>query len=295
MDTSWVLLPNIVPNQVSKEIVGRGRQLETEVDYHAIYKRAIVEQDIEQSKEEIEEGIKKAQLAYEIATNSLFRDVSGYSFANYEKELKTDVDLEALKDFTERFLQHHRRQIQKKDGLIEFLTPDVLKGVGVEERYSKVTFDRKAAIDNPDLTFFALGHPFVDRMLKVCGDVSFGGYCAVRHIESRRVKPCTGFQLHFIIRERILREDHEEFLFTFCPVFVREDGSIDEVTTRVCLESYSHTSAKEYGDKPLDAGIRPDQAFAIAKAHLQKNIQNIWDWDEDVSLLNVAFVMIGRV
>jgi len=279
------------PEDIKSSMLG---QLETEVDYNAIYKRAIVEQDIEQSKEEIEEGIKKAQLAYEIATNSLFRDVSGYSFANYEKELKTDVDLEALKEFTERFLQHHRRQIQKKDGLIEFLTPDVLKGPGIEERYSKVTFDRKAAIDNPDLTFFALGHPLVDKMLKFCGDVGFSGYCAGRQIESGKVKPCTGFQFNFIVRERILREDHEEFLFSLCPVFVGEGGAIDDSTTRVCLDSYSRAPAKEWGYKPVSAGIQPDKAFEIARAHLQEKVKNIWDWDEDVSLLNLALVTVDQ-
>lgn len=42
-------------------------------------------------------------LAAEIVTLSLFKNVSGYSFASYERELKTDVDLEALKEFTEYF------------------------------------------------------------------------------------------------------------------------------------------------------------------------------------------------
>src|SRR5262245_39754826 len=206
------------PEDIKASMLG---QLETEVDYNAIYKRAIVEQDIEQSKEEIDEGIRKAQLAYEIATNSLFKDVSGYSFPSYERELKTDVDLEALKEFTERFLQHHHRQVQKKDGLMEFLTPDILRGPGIEDRYSKVTFDRKAAIDNPALTFFALGHPFVDKMLKSCGDVSFGGYCALKSVENRGLEPCKGLHFNFVVRSRIQREDNEEFLFSLHPVFVR--------------------------------------------------------------------------
>ncbi len=270
-------------------------QLETEVDYNAIYKRAIVEQDIEQSKDEIDEGIKKAQLAYEIATNSLFKDVSGYSFPSYERELKTDVDLEALKEFTERFLQHHHRQVQKKDGLIEFLTPDILRGPGIEERYSKVTFDRKAAIDDPALTFFALGHPFVDKMLKSCGDVSFGGYCALRTIESRRVNPCKGFHFNFVIRTRIQREDNEEFLFSLHPVFVKEDKTIDEVTTRVSLDSYGGTPSEETCDRESHSNVRPDKAFEIAKAHLQEQVGgSIWDWDEDVSLLNLAGVVVRQ-
>jgi len=279
------------PEDIKASMLG---QLETEVDYNAIYKRAIVEQDIEQSKEEIEEGIKKAQLAYEIATNSLFKDVSGYSFPSFERELKTDVDLEALKEFTERFLQHHHRQVQNKDDFIEFLTPDILRGAGIEDRYSKVTFDRKAAIDNPALTFFALGHPFVDKMLKSCGDVSFGGYCALKRVESGRVKSCKGFHFNFVVRSRIQREDNEEFLFSLHPIFVREDKTIDEVTTRVSLDSYGHPASAEICERDLVSNIRADEVFEIARAHLQEQVgESIWDWDEDVSLLNLASVVVG--
>jgi hypothetical protein len=268
-------------------------QLESEVDYNAIYKRAIVEQDIDQSKEEIEEGIKKAQLAYEIATNSLFKDVSGYSFANYERELKADIDLEALREFTERFLQQHHRQVQKKDGLIEFLTPENLREPGIPERFSSVTFDRKAAIENSELQFFALGNPFVDKMLKACGDVSFGGYCVQREVRSRAARPCIGYQCNFVVRLRIQREDHEEFLFSLHPVFVREESSIDDRTARICLESYSSPFVKGMGDRGLATNLRPDKAFEIAKRHLQEKVKTIWDWEEDVSLLNLALVQIG--
>lgn len=277
------------PEDIKTAMLG---QLESEVDYNSIYKRAIVEQDIEQSKEEIEEGVKKAQLAYEIATNSLFRDVSGYSFANYEKELKADIDLEALRELTERFLQHHRRQFQKKDGLFEFLTPEDLRGPGIDERFTKVTFDRKTAIENPDLTFFALGHPFVDRMLKACGDVGFVGYCAQRYVRSQKVKPGAGYQFNFVVRQRIQREDHEEFLFSLHPVFVRRDGSLDDIAARVCLDSYNQTSPKPAEQEGLDGNLQPDKAFETASAHLRAKVKTIWDWDEDVSLLNLAFVQI---
>jgi superfamily II DNA/RNA helicase len=277
------------PEDIKSSMLG---QLESEVDYNAIYKRAIVEQDIEQSKEEIEEGVKKAQLAYEIATNSLFKDVSGYSFANYERELKADIDLEALREFTERFLQHHHRQLQKRDGLIEFLTPENLREPGIPERFSNVTFDRKAAIENSELVFFALGNPFVDKMLKVCGDVSFGGYCVERAVKNQKVKAGTGYQFNFIVRQRIQREDHEEFLFSLYPVFVRDDGAMDDLAARVCVDAYCQPLIKTSEQKGLDVDLRSDRAFEIASAHLQARVKTIWDWNEDVSLLNLALVQI---
>ncbi|MBI1995897.1 MAG: DEAD/DEAH box helicase [Deltaproteobacteria bacterium] len=273
------------PEDIKTTMLG---QLESEVDYNSIYKRAIVEQNIEQSKEEIEEGVKKAQLAYEIATNSLFRDVSGYSFANYERELKADIDLEALRELTERFLQHHHRQVQKKDGLVEFLTPEDLQGPGIDERFTKVTFDRKAAIENPDLTFFALGHPFVDSMLKACGDVSFGGYCTRRYVKNPKVSPRYGYTFNFIVRQRIHRDDHEEFLFALHPIFVGDDGTIDDIAARVCLESYGDSLNRE-----IQIHLGPDGAFEIAKGRLQKQVKTIWDWEEDVTLLNLALVAVG--
>ncbi|MPZ76760.1 MAG: DEAD/DEAH box helicase [Deltaproteobacteria bacterium] len=280
------------PEDIKASMLG---QLETEVDYNAIYKRAIVEQDIAQSKEEIEEGIKKARLAFEIATNSLFKDVSGYSFPSYERDLKTDVDLEALKDFTERFLQHHHRQVQKKDGLIEFLTPDILRGPGIEDRYSKVTFDRKAAIDNPPLTFLALGHPFVDRMLRFCGDVNFGGYCALKSIENPRVKACKGVHFNFVVRGRIQREDNEEFLFSLHPVFVRDDKTMDEKTAKASIDSYGYPPSEDICQREIHSNDGADRAFEIAKTYLQGQIgESIWDWDEDVSLLNLAAVVVEQ-
>ncbi|MGH7824805.1 MAG: DEAD/DEAH box helicase [Candidatus Binatia bacterium] len=270
------------PEDIKTTMLG---QLESEVDYNAIYKRAIVEQNIEQSKEEIEEGVKKAQVAYEIATNSLFRDVSGYSFVNYERDLKADIDLEALKELTERFLQHHHRQVQKKDGLYEFLTPEDLRAPGIDERFTKVTFDRKAAIDNPDLTFFALGHPFIDRMLKACGDVKFGGFCTRRYVKSQKVIVRSGYTFNFIVRQRIHRDDQEEFLFSLHPVFVTDDGTIDDVAAKVSLECYSIPLTSE-----LEVHFQPDAAFEIAKGRLETEVKAIWDWKEDVTLLNLALV-----
>jgi len=270
------------PEDIKTTMLG---QLESEVDYNSIYKRVIVEQDIEQSKEEIEEGVKKAQLAYEIATNSLFRDVSGYSFPNYERELKADIDLEALKELTEQFLQHHHRQVQKKDGLYEFLTPENLRGPGIDERFTKVTFDRKAAIDDPDLTFFALGHPFVDRMLKACGEVTFGGYCTKRYVKKTSVNARCGYAFNFIVRQRIHRDNHEDFLFSLHPVFVTDNSASDSVAAKASLESFSDPLNKDIHVRP-----KPNDAFEIAKVHLQKEVKTIWDWEEDVSLLNLAFV-----
>ena len=158
-------------------------QLETEIEPNEIYKRALVEGTLnKQSKEEIQEAVRRAQKAYDIATQSLFKDVSSYSFDSYQKALASPVSLKDLEDFTLKFLARERRQVQRKDGFYEFLTPEEMKGEGLDERYRMVTFDRATAIRISQAEFLALGHPFIDAMLRRVGDYSFGGHNAVRVI-----------------------------------------------------------------------------------------------------------------
>ena len=59
-----------------EEIMGTlNGQLESEIDPKEIYKRAMVEGNLnKQTQKEIDEAVKRAKRAYEIATQSLFRD-----------------------------------------------------------------------------------------------------------------------------------------------------------------------------------------------------------------------------
>ena len=71
--------------------------LENEIDPTKIYQRALVEGDLnKQTQKEIAEAVQRAKQAYEIATQSLFRDVSSYSFDNYRRELASDLTLNDL-------------------------------------------------------------------------------------------------------------------------------------------------------------------------------------------------------
>ena len=74
-----------------------------------------------QSKEEIRQAVERAQEAYQIATTSLFRDTSSYSFDSYQRELASPVGLKDLEEFTLKLLAKERRQVQRKDGFLEFL------------------------------------------------------------------------------------------------------------------------------------------------------------------------------
>ena len=269
-------------------------QLETEIDPDEIYKRALVEGTLnKQTKEEIQEAVRRAQQAYVIATQSLFKDVSSYSFDNYEKELASPVTLKDMEDFTLKYLARERRQVQRKDGFLEFLTPESLRETKLPERFRTVTFDRATAIRNSQVEFFAIGHPFVDAMLQQIGDYSFGGHTAVRVIEvpNRRLAEArAGYQFNFIVRNRVQREDGDEYLFSLYTVVISAEGKPDDELATVAASSYSKDDplppSANYLVSALD-DLRIDRAHQVARAEIERKAQ-FWDWDEDVELIGVA-------
>lgn len=269
-------------------------QLDAEIEPDEIYKRALVEGTLnKQTKEEIQEAVRRAQQAYFIATQSLFRDVSSYSFDKYQKELASPVGLRDLEDFTLKYLARERRQVQRRDGAYEFLTPESLLPRRLLERYKNVTFDRSVAIKDSQTQFFALGHPFVDAMLQQVGDYSFGGHTAVRVVEVPDLEPDgikVGFQFNFVVRSRVEREDGSEYLFDSYTVVVRADGAIDDELATWAASRYSKEGAlpaqAQRRLRDLD-GLPIDGAYQSAKKRLEGQVQ-LWDWDEDVDLIGAA-------
>jgi hypothetical protein len=105
------------PEEVKGTLNG---QLESEIDPSKIYQRVMVEGDLNpQTQREITEAVDRAKRAYEIATQSLFRDVSSYSFNTYQRELATELTLGELQHFTEKFLAKHRRQVNRRPPFLE--------------------------------------------------------------------------------------------------------------------------------------------------------------------------------
>jgi superfamily II DNA/RNA helicase len=259
-------------------------QLESEIDPARIYQRALVEGDLNrQTQKEIAEAVERARRAYEIATRSLFRDVSSYSFDNYRRELASDLTLDDLRAFAERFLAQHRRQLQRKEPFLEFLVPEVLRPAGLPERYRRATFDRELAIQRTDAEFLALGHPFVDAMLGHAGSYDFGGLTAVRHLREPKLAGRSGFLFAFVLRQRITREDGDECLFRFAPVFVNADDQIDPEALAAAVTGIS------IGTAPADRVPDPENAFQVARRHLEEQA-GVWDWSDDVEFLGLSWV-----
>jgi hypothetical protein len=214
----------------------------------------------------------------------LFRDVSSYSFDNYRRELATELTLFDLQRFTERFLTQHRRQFQTKGPFVEFIVPDVLKKFDLPERYREATFDRDLAIRRTDAQFMAIGHRFIDAVLSHVGSYDFGGLAAIRQINEPSLAGRSGFLFAFVLRKRVTREDGDECLFQFLPVFVSDGGQIDESALGPAVTKEAVGGAAT-GASPPD----PSAAFEVARRYLEAKLE-LWDWIEEMEFLGLSWV-----
>lgn len=291
-------LGKVTGEDAEELIASLNGQLEAEIAPDEIYKRALVEGTLnKQSKEEIRQAVERAQDAYQIATTSLFKDISSYSFDSYKRDIASPVGLKDLETFTLNFLTRERRQVQRKDGFLEFLTPEVLQKDGLPERYKSATFERATAIRNPQSEFLAIGHPFVDAMIRRIGEYDFGGHTATRFIKLLDSGPeciAAGFQFNFTVRRRVAREDGDEHLFDWHTVVVLCDGNVDERLAALAAKEYSLTgyeptpSVSAVLDRLTSAEL--ERASLSARAYLEQRTQ-LWDWDEEVDLIGVAKVV----
>jgi superfamily II DNA or RNA helicase len=282
-------LSRVTDEDVEEIVIAMYGEMENEIDYNEIYKKSLMEGDSKKSEEEIDRGIAKAKRAYELAAETLFKDVCSYSFDIYEKHLKTEFTLQDVESFTKKYLKLNRKKIKESDGIFSFTTPDHLCDKQVKERYENVTFDRKKAIVHPEFEFFAIGHPFIDKMIKLCGSVEFGGYVTGRVIHNKRFSGAKGIQFNYIVRYRIQRDEEQEFLFDMYTVFVDELYQINENLAYICQRYYSEND-NAFIDNRVDIDIK--KASEIAIDYLRKNIDIISDWEEDIELLNAAIVQI---
>jgi hypothetical protein len=145
--------------------------------------------------------------------------------------------------------------------------------------------DHQLAIRRSDADLLALGHPFIDAMLAYAGSYDFGGLTTVREIVAPEFGGRTGFLFAFVVRYRVAREDGDECLFEFAPVFVTADGKVDESVVRAAVECAASDS-REIAIVPPEA----DVAFRAARKHLEAKA-GLWDWEDDVEFLGMSWVV----
>lgn len=152
------------------------------------------------------------------------------------------------------------------------------------ERYREVTFDRELAIRNSVADFLAIGHPFVDAALSYVGSYDFGGLTAIRYINEPALAGRSGFLFVFILRQRVPRENGDECLFSFTPLFVNAKREIDDGAVWPAVSRSANEGSEISKSVP---GV--EAAFNRAQEHIRDK-HGIWDWIDDVEFLSLSWV-----
>jgi superfamily II DNA or RNA helicase len=264
-----------------------------DVSYDELYKKALRKGGLEWSKEQIDRGIEKAKNAWSLAYNSLFKyDISRFNPKSYQSEVRSLFNLEDLQEFVERFIRNNRREIRKdENGHLEFLTPEILKGFELKERYTKVTFSREEATrsTDPELEFVAFGHPLFEAILETCGSYDFGGNAVMRTVLSKKFKGLRGIQFNFIVRRIQMTPRGEETTFQIFPIFIDTNYSYSASASLEAIVEYSYLKPPEDSFEFVNA-IEADKCYLIAREQLQKLYGEQMPWEENLSLLNVAWL-----
>lgn len=257
------------------------------LDYEKIYRDGLAKGNLKPSKAVIDEGIKSAEMAYQMAYASLFsKDISPFNPERFKHEIQSPLTLNDVQDFVGDFVKRNGRNLtQTNDGTWEFLLPQCLKGTqGLEKRYTRVTFDRKEAIRHSELQFMALGHPFTDAAIQHCGSVEFGGYATSRKVIDPDLAGTKGIHFNFVVKVTCATADGEAIAFEFAPVFLDENGELNEDAAQSGLLKRSEPASTP----PWASGIDLDSSYQQAHRKVVDKFASAGVWDEDVVCLNAA-------
>jgi hypothetical protein len=258
------------------------------LDYERIYREGLARGNIKSSQKEIDEGIRKAEQAYQIAYSSLFsKDIAPFNPSRFKHEIQSPLTLADVEAFILEYVKREGRKVTKvNDGTIEFLLPEYFKAErGLKKRYSKVTFDRNYAIRHSEIDFMALGHPFTDAVIQRCGSVEFGGLSSFRIIKCPDFAGCSGVLFNFIVKITKATSDNESIFFELVPIFVEKNCVINDTAAKVALYCFSE-SKPEHQKIPLAEELYSYYECALRVVLNRYAEQQLWN--EDVMCLNAA-------
>ncbi|NIQ14326.1 MAG: hypothetical protein GTO02_07950, partial [Candidatus Dadabacteria bacterium] len=242
-----------------------------------------------QQLKQINDGVKKAEKSYELAYTSLFsKDISPFNPERFKHEIQSPLTLNDIEWFVSEFVKRNGRNFSKSsDNTYEFLLPQCLRDIkGLEKRYNRVTFNRQDAIRNSELEFMALGHAFTDSAIRYCGSVDFGGFATEKSIKDSTLSGIKGLHCNFTVKLRKSTEGNETVFFEMVPVFIQEDGKINEEASEVNLFSRSESGSRSI------SGQNMNYELLYNRAKEEVIIRYVEDgvWEEDLFCLNIAVV-----
>lgn len=148
-----------------------------DLNFDDLYKEALRkgQEAYELTKEKIDAAVTKAKEVYE-KLGDLTQSMEKFNLEKYH-DTKGDVSLSDVEKFILDFLKSENKRVSKDDeGYFEFLVPEIIPNYG-GRKYTKVTFDRQKAIEDPTLHFMALGHPVTDAIINTCSGYGYRKMC----------------------------------------------------------------------------------------------------------------------
>ncbi len=149
-----------------------------------------------------------------------------------------------------------------------------------------MTFDRQLAIRHSELEFMALGHPFTNAAIQHCGAVDFKGVATCRTVENINLRGIRGLHCNFTVKLTKSTTESELVYFQMAPVFVQQDGTINEEAAKAALFQQSKEDAQP--SRPLDLDL--SFLYGLAEAAIIKKYEYRDVWEDDIFCLNVAMV-----
>ena len=152
---------------VRDQLIGLAQEF---IDYEKLYRQALKDSETKPSEAEIAEGIQKAEEAFQLAYDTIFKHaVSPFNPDRFKKLIRQNLTLEDLHQWLDAYLKTQGRRLlyRETEDLYEFLLPEGLKHhLPPNQRTAKGTFDRKRAIREASTPLLAFGHPAIDLVLR---------------------------------------------------------------------------------------------------------------------------------
>lgn len=180
VDTAILRLSEVtglVPSDIRDQLLGFAQEF---INYDKVFSDSLARSEIRSSEKEITEGIARAEEAFRLAYETIFKHaVAPFNPDRFKKLVGASLTLEDLHKWLDAWLKQNGRRLmhRKEENLYEFLIPEIIAhGLSTPARSVQGTFDRSRNISDPTIPLLAFGHPVVDLLLRCAMSPEAGAF-----------------------------------------------------------------------------------------------------------------------
>ena len=169
----------LVPSDIRDQLLGFAQEF---INYDKVFSDSLARSGLRSSEQEIIEGIGRAEEAFELAYETIFKHaVAPFNPDRFKKLVGGSLTLEDLHKWLDAWLKANGRRLmhRKEEDLYEFLIPETIAhGLSASARSVQGTFDRARNISDPTIPLLAFGNPMVDLLARSAMSPEAGAYAA---------------------------------------------------------------------------------------------------------------------